>query len=259
MGDPRELIGFASFNIEYFELPEEIDRWTGHEKLTTNSIGRPPAKRGHKLNIPVCHVSSIITDPKYSKSLHLGSRLLNFQKLLTMSYNFSHGLLALEAIKPLDILFYPTHSFYTTTDTFFRKDHKSIRPMFFKLQTRTSAYTATIGALQHVPLWISLEQLHKGNPTVQYQERQAMHDTEHWNIVPSMIQNEIRRFLWDLKDHVLARTTILEIEATYGFSKDEVNRLWRQRRYTLAYKEIGHSAEFDLQSMSTYPLFQHVK
>jgi hypothetical protein len=256
----KELIGFASLNAEMFEMPRDVLLWDGKSRLSIHSVG-PKRTTVAKQDTPVVHISSIVCDSKDNKDL--GTRIVLFQKLLALCFEFEHRLLALEAIKPLDALFYKQNDFQTATETFYPTSFDDTVPMFCKIQeiALMKLFMSTEGS----SIFRALQNLDKPK-TIQFRT----HDRELMRILPDLWDSsDVRQtkfedmtvlvelvwaFLWltkEKQEEAIQRMKVLVRRANLTF--DDCMRLWRMRKYTTTYKGNTARATFDESTKDMYP------
>ena len=264
IGTPK-LIGFASINAEVFDLPMEVAAWDGKSKMTFKEI--TGSKGFHRANTkrdtPLVHISCIICDeprgtPRAQGQASLGQRLLDFQKILAITMNFDSRLVALEAVKPLDTLFYARQKFFTTTKTFYPVIYKETVPMFHKLDlnalflrfatSKSSTWYETLSKMDAPKLIKTMTRVATTyeRPWPDMDPRQAIFEDAF------TIYHLIYNFLWtkglsDEQSMLRIRMFIRRAQ----FSEDQILRLWHMRRYTLSYDST--TREFKEDFLNAYP------
>ena len=257
-----KLLGFSSMNAEVFDLPMEAAAWDGNTKMTfreltgTKTVHRTNTKR----DTPLVHISCIICDePKERrKGQSLGQRLLEFEKILAFTMNFDSRLVALEAVKPLDQLFYAKQKFFTTTKSFYPLIYKDTVPMFHKLDI--SGMCLRLAACRNSSWYQTLLSLEKPK-CIKTEQRVATKFERLWPVDDprepifedaTVIFTLINAFLWTKNlsdDQAMSRVRMFIRRAK--FSEDQILRLWHMRRYTLGYCHTTSS--FNEEFLSSYP------
>jgi len=258
---PPVLVGFAALNCELFELSEAVSLWDGKSHLSASYYRYN--RRTVKRPTPVVHLSVIVSEkPK------LGPRLLEFQKVLALGFNQQSKLLALDAIKLLDILFYGRHEFQTTTQAFYPTSYKDTVPMFFKLD-----------ALEILNKFLGLPQLKESFDKLQNGLRKTRAVTmtseqrisfrvsdpgrdplwptnhhDHYLYEDSPILCDlVFDFLWTKRTHEQAVTRLKTIMRRGSLSERQGQRLWVMRRYTSAYDINAKPRLFQEHLIEKYP------
>ena len=253
--DGPKLVGFAMMNAETFQLPEAIEAWDGKERLTSNAASLAETdmkglmRRKTAFALPLAHLSVIGCSPFARRGL--GSRLLRLQRAIAVSFGFPAGLMAIEAVKPLDTDYYALHGFQTTTPTFYPlSDTVSLVPMFTKLVAADAAPE---------PLCYGLAALASPAP-VSSKDREAMHHAlwpaDHENIKfineASKLLSAILNFMWFQKDHEKAAEYLRRITVRAGLEPVETAKLWSMRFHSMAYQKTAIQSRVPLAADSAW-------
>lgn len=230
-----KLVAFAYMNAETFALPDAILAWDGVERLTQNAACfeattlRKDLKRKDQLpGISIAHLGAIACSPFATKGL--GSRLLELQRSIAKAMGHASQMLAIEAIKPLDVDYYAAMGFKTTTPTFYPTAFcVSLVPMFSKLSNTVAidlsslAHAVPITTKQRedsfCALWPEGDARH-----AQYTDGHAM-------------LTHVCNYMWQAKDTTLALESLRQIVVRANLTALEASKLWSMRYHSLSYQK----------------------
>jgi len=222
-------------NAETFALPDAILAWDGVERLTQNaacfeatSLRKDLKRKDQMPGISIAHLGAIACSPFAAKGL--GSRLLELQRSVAKAMGHASQMLAIEAIKPLDVDYYAAMGFKTTTPTFYPTAFcVSLVPMFSKLM---KVVDIDLSSLKHaVPittkqredsfcaLWPEGDPRHKI-----YADGHAM-------------LTHVCNYMWQAKDTAVAHESLRQIVVRANLTALEANKLWSMRFHSLSYQK----------------------
>jgi hypothetical protein len=212
----HKLIGVAMMDLKQFYFPPSIDFWDGRERLTRDAVSlqdtdiRSELLKGTKIEKTLPHLSIL-------GSCGRGKALLDIMRRIAS--NSESKLMAIEALKPLDVFFYNKFGFYTTTETFYPIDESNaLMPMFHKFTSIEECPFLEADAFAAGPKW----------PVTP--------------IDPDVIENAnfvlkfLSTFLWKIKYNEEASELLRRVVVRQKLSPFEASKLWRMRLHCLAYK-----------------------
>lgn len=228
-GPDNKLLAFAFVNLEAHDMLD-VTAWSGTERLSVWSESlkdsgiRSAALKKAKILQHVGHLGAIACSPLARKGL--GARLLQFQKCVAYEMLRSGPrpfdgayLLALEAIKPLDLLYYGPQGFQTTSNAFWSTtDSVGLAPMMCKLgpdhMCAALAGLAPVGPSRLVDRG-PVEGIHQLAVTAE----------------------KVVVFLWRTKDHCDAGEVLRQIVVRCKLTIVEARKLWSMRHHVLSYSK----------------------
>ena len=212
------LLAFAFLNVELVNVPD-LTAWSGVERLSYWALHLGP--KAPKRSTRVAHLGAIAVSPHGPKGL--GARLMAVQKGLAMALLPAEPvkILALEAIRPLDTVYYNHFGFQTSTPTFWTvSDPVSLVPMVFKL-----------GPTDGLPGLPGLPDLPAVEPSVRIG---LVPEPGPWTSLTPVV-NKVSEFLWHLKADMEASMALLSLCKRLDLSETEVLKLWSMRHHSLEY------------------------
>lgn len=223
------LLAFAFVNLEAHDMLD-VTAWSGTERLSVWSESlrdsgiRSAALKKAKILQHVGHLGAIACSPLARKGL--GARLLQFQK--HVAYEMLRGgprpfdgafLLALEAIKPLDVLYYGPQGFQTTSNAFWSTtDSVGLAPMMCKL-----------GPEHECPILVGLPSVGPSRLV----DRGPVDGIRQLTITA----DKVVVFLWRTKDHCDAGEILRQIVVRCKLTIVEARKLWSMRHHVLSYSK----------------------
>ena len=242
------LVGFAIINFQTFELPTYVDLWSGNERLSTKSPSFHDVQ--NKIHAPkktytVMHVAAIGCSPYATRGL--GKRIIDFQKAIACASKVS--LIALEAIKPLDIEYYSRHGFQTTSPSFYPNTAASnLVPMFYKVHPNDASSQVDLaflnGPLYHRDPFNAADRAESENLEdclwAPDDPRQIILDNY------ASLAYKIVYYLWQVRDNEEAKECLRQLSVRAELKIDEIKKLWSMRFHSMNYETKNPLAKIEL-------------
>jgi len=232
------LLAFAFLNLETVAIPD-VSSWSGDERLSfwapslsgirkraKTSDAPDGRQKAPRFPTVVAHLGAIGCSPHSTvvDGEGLGSRLMKVQKAL--AYQMLAGpvrLLALEAIKPLDTLYYGRFGFQTSTPSFWSvSDPVSLVPMVHKLRPEDSVHLSDL-------------HFHVAEPV---DRSSIVAEDGPWSSVAPVV-GRVSDFLWRHKDPESAANCLKLLCRRLGLTELECRKLWSMRFHSLMYAVKG--------------------
>lgn len=236
------VLGFAFLDFELAPLPEIANEWDGVSKLSSASFGakayeaKKQVANKNRPGTPLSHVSALGASP-FSLShggLGLGMRIMRLQRHLAhaaMSRGLVGPIFMIEAMKPLDRIYYPKIGFMEALRTWVPVEDTYLQPMCSKLVDSDHApAAAAVVCLDDLEL-VAYD--HRVDGVVDMFGSEPVDGANRLSAANcSEIISAVRDFLWATKDNGKAAGLLRQICKRAGLANVEATKLWNMRGHT---------------------------